>query len=186
MCVSACKRHLIKQRQQMQRLVGKTAAKSVMVAAGAGAGRDVTVELPAIRPDSKTITSSASEAAKPVPTKSMKLKPSPPKYAKPTLFKAVITPLIDAIKAGHSQEVYALARSKKHCQERDAYGMTPLMWAIKKGSMGYIKACLDGGASVNDRDYKGNTPKTLAQTCGSFAIVKMFKPGNLMAKGYVY
>lgn len=186
-CVSACMRHLLTRQEQMLRLCSQEQTvlpvSGVMAGAGRSVDRKVMLRPPIATSHPKTKFATAAAVAPVVKTP---LKSSvPSKHVKQALFAPVITPLIDAIKAGRSAEVYALARDKKHCQERDAQRMTPLMWAVKKGSIGYIKACLDGGASVHDRDGAGNTPKTLAQTCGSFAVVKMFKSGNLMAKGYV-
>jgi ankyrin repeat protein len=68
------------------------------------------------------------------------------------------TPLLYAVREGHSEVVLLLLASGAELEKSDADGVTPLLMAVLNGHLELAKALIEKGAYVNAQDWYGQTP----------------------------
>jgi ankyrin repeat protein len=68
------------------------------------------------------------------------------------------TPLLYAVREGHSEVALLLLASGAELEKSDADGVTPLLMAVLNGHLELATALIEKGANVNAQDWYGQTP----------------------------
>jgi ankyrin repeat protein/beta-lactamase regulating signal transducer with metallopeptidase domain len=87
---------------------------------------------------------------------------------------AILTPILDAVKAGDLATIKALIKDNPGLVfSKDSAGGTPLHWAAEYGQKDVAKLLLANKADVNARNGNGETPLHVAAIIGSRGMVEL-------------